>query len=35
MIVFPKREGVKPGDYVHVSVREATSATLMGEMVTP
>jgi tRNA-2-methylthio-N6-dimethylallyladenosine synthase len=35
MIVFPKMKGIKPGDYVHVKVREATSATLMGEIVAP
>ena len=33
MIVFPKAEGLKPGDYVFVKVKEATSATLMGEIV--
>ena len=33
MIVFPKAEGFKPGDYVFVKVKEATSATLMGEIV--
>lgn len=32
MVVFPKREGLKPGDYVLVKVREATSATLLGEV---
>jgi tRNA-2-methylthio-N6-dimethylallyladenosine synthase len=35
MVVFPKTEGFKPGDYVWVTVREATSATLKGEMVHP
>lgn len=33
MVVFPKKEGLKPGDYVHVRVREATSATLLGNIV--
>ena len=33
MIVFPKAEGLKPGDYVFVKVKEATSATLMGDIV--
>ncbi|HMX41772.1 MAG TPA: MiaB/RimO family radical SAM methylthiotransferase, partial [Saprospiraceae bacterium] len=33
MLVFPKKEGFKPGDYTLVRVREATSATLLGEMV--
>ena len=33
MLVFPKMEGLKPGDYVHVRVKNATSATLMGEIV--
>ncbi|MEM9920927.1 MAG: tRNA (N6-isopentenyl adenosine(37)-C2)-methylthiotransferase MiaB [Bacteroidota bacterium] len=32
MIVFPKREGLKVGDYVEVIVREATSATLIGDL---
>ena len=31
MIVFPKTEGAKPGDYVMVKVLDATSATLIGE----
>jgi len=30
MIVFPKVDGVQPGDYVHVLVQDATSATLKG-----
>jgi tRNA-2-methylthio-N6-dimethylallyladenosine synthase len=33
MIVFEKRNGLKPGDYVMVKVTSATSATLLGEMV--
>lgn len=33
MLVFPKKGGHKPGDYVYVKVYEATSATLKGEMV--
>ncbi len=33
MLVFPKKEGLKPGDYVEVKVLEATSATLRGELV--
>lgn len=33
MIVFPKKPGYKPGDYVQVKVKDATSATLIGEMV--
>ena len=32
MTVFPKKSGVKPGDYVYVKVLEATSATLIGEI---
>jgi tRNA-2-methylthio-N6-dimethylallyladenosine synthase len=32
MIVFPKQDGFKPGDYVNVKVHEASSATLKGEM---
>lgn len=33
MIVFPKVPGKKPGDYVHVYVESATSATLRGFIV--
>lgn len=33
MIVFPKQGDFKPGDYVHVRVTDATSATLRGELV--
>ncbi len=33
MCVFPKKEGLKPGDYVMVKIREVTSATLLGEIV--
>jgi tRNA-2-methylthio-N6-dimethylallyladenosine synthase len=33
MLVFPKREGLKPGDYCFVKVNEATSATLIGTLV--
>lgn len=33
MIVFPKRDGLKPGDYCHVTIYDATSATLKGELV--
>jgi len=32
MIVFPKKPGLKPGDYVWVKVHDATSATLMGTL---
>jgi tRNA-2-methylthio-N6-dimethylallyladenosine synthase len=32
MIVFPKKEGLKPGDYVKVKVYDATSATLKGKI---
>ncbi len=32
MIIFPKRAGLEPGDYVKVKVLEATSATLKGEI---
>lgn len=32
MIVFPKKAGLKPGDYVWVKVHDATSATLMGSL---
>jgi tRNA-2-methylthio-N6-dimethylallyladenosine synthase len=33
MIVFPKQAGLKPGDYTFVTVHDATSATLKGEIV--
>ena len=33
MIVFPKMEGLIPGDYTYVKVNDATSATLKGEIV--
>lgn len=33
MCVFPKKEGLKPGDYVMVRIKDATSATLLGELV--
>ncbi|MEO1436198.1 MAG: tRNA (N6-isopentenyl adenosine(37)-C2)-methylthiotransferase MiaB [Bacteroidota bacterium] len=33
MIIFPKKEGLKPGDYITVKVFDATSATLKGELV--
>lgn len=33
MVVFPKREGLKPGDYCFVEVYDATSATLKGKLV--
>lgn len=32
MIIFPKQEGLQPGDYVHVKVEDATSATLLGRI---
>ncbi len=33
MCVFPKKEGLKPGDYVDVTIRDRTSATLLGNIV--
>ena len=33
MVVFPKGEGLKPGDYALVKIQEASSATLKGELV--
>ena len=33
MVVFPKSGNHKAGDYVYVKVREANSATLLGDMV--
>jgi tRNA-2-methylthio-N6-dimethylallyladenosine synthase len=35
MIVFPKKEGYQPGDYVQVTVQDATSATLLGKITVP
>ncbi len=32
MIVFPKKEGLQPGDYVMVQVYDTTSATLLGKI---
>lgn len=32
MIVFPKKPGLKPGDYAYVTVTDATSATLKGHL---
>lgn len=32
MVVFPKAEGLKPGDYVQVRIHRATSATLIGTL---
>ena len=33
MIIFPKKAGLNPGDYTHVKVEAATSATLKGHIV--
>ena len=33
MVVFPKVEGLQPGDYANVIVNEVTGATLIGEIV--
>jgi tRNA-2-methylthio-N6-dimethylallyladenosine synthase len=33
MLVFPKQGEQQPGDYVYVTVKDCTSATLIGEMV--
>ena len=33
MLVFPKIEGLKAGDYCYVKVNSATSATLIGELI--
>ncbi len=32
MVVFPKSDGLAPGDYVNVKIKDATSATLLGEI---
>lgn len=31
MVIFPKIDGFKPGDYIHVRIDSATSATLKGK----
>ncbi len=33
MIVFPKKENLKPGQYVYVKVHDANSATLFGNII--
>jgi tRNA-2-methylthio-N6-dimethylallyladenosine synthase len=33
MIVFPKKDGLKKGDYVMVKVNDATKGTLIGEVI--
>jgi tRNA-2-methylthio-N6-dimethylallyladenosine synthase len=33
MVIFPKQGQHQPGDYVHVKITEASSATLKGVMV--
>jgi len=33
MVVFPKKDGLKPGDYAWVKIRDVTSATLLGEII--
>jgi tRNA-2-methylthio-N6-dimethylallyladenosine synthase len=33
MVIFPKKEGLKLGDYCQVKITSATSATLIGEVV--
>ncbi len=35
MVIFPKKGDHKPGDYVNVKVNRVTSATLIGEYVSP
>jgi len=32
MVVFPKTNGLQPGDYVWVTIKDATSATLIGAL---
>lgn len=33
MVIFPKVNGFRPGDYIHVNIESATSATLIGKAV--
>lgn len=35
MVVFPKKPGIQPGDYVQVHILDATSATLLGQIAEP
>ncbi len=35
MVVFPKKEGLKPGDFAHVKIDKITSGTLLGNLVEP
>ncbi|MFS8618039.1 MAG: MiaB/RimO family radical SAM methylthiotransferase, partial [Solitalea sp.] len=35
MVVFPREEGIRPGDYVSVLVERCTNATLIGRRVQP
>jgi hypothetical protein len=32
VVVFPKKLGLKPGDYAMVTITGTTSATLLGEI---
>jgi hypothetical protein len=33
MVIFPIKEGLNPGDYIHVKISESNSATLKGHIV--
>ena len=33
MLVFPKKDGLQPGDYAWVKVRAVSSATLLGDII--
>jgi hypothetical protein len=33
MIIFPKGNGLKPGDYAEVKIFEVTSASLKGKLI--
>lgn len=33
MVIFPKKDGLKPGDYAMVEIHDSTSATLLGNIV--
>ncbi|RMD49953.1 MAG: tRNA (N6-isopentenyl adenosine(37)-C2)-methylthiotransferase MiaB [Ignavibacteria bacterium] len=34
VVIFPKDDNIKPGDYVKVKINRATSATLFGDLIT-
>ena len=35
MVIFPKSDNIKPGDYVHVKIDKVTRGTLLGNVIQP